>query len=128
MTATPARRHWFRRLLTWVRIEDEHGVLSLTTTVLLASLVWLVVTSSLVALGVFAVAFAGYHGKRHQRYMLARLGIHGANRHAVAQLGLEHGDQVKALAAKMKDMAAKVDAVLTPERLEAFKTMLRRGQ
>lgn len=122
-----------RRLLVWSRLEDEHGVLSLTTTVLVLGAVWLLLTWSLLALGVFAMGLAGYQAKKHRQYQLARLGIAGANDHALAQLGNQHqlamaGDliSVKALSEKVEKLGKDVRDLATPEKMERFREALGR--
>lgn len=134
MTADAQRkRPALRRLLAWLRIEDEHGVLSLTTAAVLLGAVWLLVAGSLLGLAVFAIGVLGYQAKKHRQYRLAQLGIAGANAHALAQLGNQHqlamaGDlvSVKALGEKVDKLGKDVRDLATPEKMERIREALGR--
>lgn len=137
MTTTDAqkKRPALRRLLAWLRIEDEHGVLSLTTAAVLLGAVWLLKAVSPIALVVFVVGAVGYQAKKHRQYRLAQLGIQGANAHAITQLRNQHelalaarGTDVEALVAKVKDIEGKISLLATPEQQERLRRVLRGGQ
>lgn len=116
MTTEP-RRHWFRRFLSWARIEDEQGVLSLTTIGFVAGVVCLLSgrTISLTELAAFTVGLGAHHAKRFQRHRTAEIALEGAHEHAMLQLEQQGTADVKTLGAKIDELHGKVRDLATPE-------------
>lgn len=130
-----------RRALKWFRIEDETGVLSLTTIAFAAGLYGILSGKhiELPALAAFAITLAGYHAKKayvHREKQKAADLAHEEKLHemthdgeqAIAEMSHAHDEKVVAISENAETLAQKIAVVekkiadiATPERLEALR-------
>lgn len=131
----PDKYPWYRRFLRWARIEDEHGVLSLTT-VGFAVGCGCVVSGhqvSLPELAAFIVGVGAYHAKKHRQFKLAQQAVAGAHEAAIAQQAQVHeiakdasAESVQTLGTKVADLAEKLKLLATPEQIDKIRSLLTR--
>lgn len=133
MTSYP----WYRRFLRWARVEDEHGVLSLTTVGFAVGCICMLAGRqvSLAELATFTVGLGAYQVKKHCQFKLAQQAVEGAHEAAIAQQAQQHelakdaqAEHVQTLAEKVTDLAEKVKLLATPEQIEKIRSVLRGGR
>jgi hypothetical protein len=126
---------WYRRFLRWARIEDEHGVLSLTTVGFVVGCICLLSGKaiSLPELAAFIVGVGAYHAKKHQQFKLAQQAVAGAHDAAIAQQEQQHeiakdaqSEHVKTLGAKVAELGEKLKLLATPEQIDKLRSLLNR--
>lgn len=130
MTSCP----WYRRFLRWARVEDEHGVLSLTTIGFAVGCTCMLTGHqvSLPELAAFTVGMGAYQAKKHRQYKIAQQAVAGAHEAAIAQQAQGHelakdaqGEHVKTLGEKVADLGEKLKLLATPEQIERIRSLLR---
>lgn len=128
-------RPWYRRLLAWLRIEDEHGVLSLTTVGFVAGVVCLLSGKqvSLTELAAFTVGLGAYHAKKRQQHQQTVAAMEGAHEHAIAQQQQAHAvalaektADAKTLRERVEALAEQVKLLATPEQMQKLRDVLGR--
>lgn len=134
MTSPAQPRPWHRRFLTWLRIEDEHHLLSLTTVAFIVGAACLLSgrAVSWPALAVFALGLAAHEAKRHRAFRLAQQAVDSAHHYAIAEIGHQHelalaaqNETVKGLGEKMEKIERQVKELAEPQRLAAAREAFR---
>jgi flagellar biosynthesis component FlhA len=119
-----------RRVLRYLRIEDEQGQLSLTTVAFLVGATCLARGAPIPpsALVVFGLAVCAYLHKRHRQQCATELAMEGAQEAAVQRMNNEHeitkvaqGAHVEEVSRKLDDLVTKVLTITSPERLQGLK-------